>query len=493
MIGSPLRTRRAWPGPEGMPPGPPPGPPVAPPPPDRHRTALTWVEVAVAVAGLAALCVLVLTKATSMLEPDDYAYQASIVGLSHGQLLLTTAQYHALSRLLGDGGQSIPQWVHLADGRWISQKNPGYPFLAVPFYLLGGSAGLRAAPLFYGALACGALFVGARRWLGQWGGSVAVLLFCTSGAALTFAWRPTMASFTDASLVAAGAGLLVWTMLAVEASARRRLVAGLGAFVALGLATVTRYTDVLELGVAVLAVVVFARRARLPWTTVAAWLGVVAAFGVLVLVFDSLVYGGPLETGYSAGLITFSLSAILPNVAHLPLDLVEVMPMAAAGVVAVGWIAWRALAPEWDPATAHPWSVAERYRDAAVGGALALGWAAIWGLYLAYTWTEGQRVGSDPVHVVRFYLPALGLIALLGAWALVRFPVAVWVGVVGALLGLGIASFHVMSAVGAAGPGPGGSGAGGLGSGGGGLGPGGGGLEPGGGGVRGPFPRGPAS
>ncbi len=479
MIGAPLRGRRAWPGPEGMPP--PPAPPVAPPPLERRGTALTGVEVAVAVAGFAALCVLVLTKATAMLEPDDYAYQASIVGLSHGQFLLTTAQYHALSRLLGDGGQSIPQWVHLADGKWISQKNPGYPFLAVPFYLLGGSTGLRVAPLFYGALACAALFFGARRWLGQWGGSVAVLLFCTSGAALTFAWRPTTESFTDASLVAAGAGLLLWTLLAVEASSRRRLVAGLGAFVALGLAAVTRYTDVLELGVAVLAALVFARRARLPWSTVAAWLGVVGAFGVLVLTFDALVYGGPLETGYSAGLITFSLSAILPNVAHLPLDLVEVMPMAVVGVVAVGWIAWRALAPEWDPVTAHPWSVAERYRDAAVGGSLALGWAAIWGLYLAYTWTEGQRVGSDPVHVVRFYLPALGLIALLGAWALVRFPVAVWVGVVGALLGFGIASFHVMSALGAGGPG-------------GWLGPGGfGGLGSGGSGGPGPFPRGPAS
>lgn len=490
MIGAGLRTRPAWHLPEGGPP-PPPSPPP-PVPPDRRRSRVTWVEIAVAAAGFAVLCALVLTKATAMLEPDDYAYQASIVALSHGQVLLTTAQYHALSRSLGDGGQSIPQWVHLPDGRWMSEKNPGYPFLAVVFYVMGGMAGLRVAPLFYGAVACVALFLGARRWLGKWGGSIAVVLFCTSGAAITFAWRPTMETFTDASLVATGAGLLLWAMVAVEATARRRLVAGLGAFVALGLATFTRYTDVVEVAVAVVAVVAFARRVQLSWRTVAAWLGVVAASGAGVLLFDALVYGAPLRTGYRSGEITFSLSAVLPNVAHLPLDLLQVMPMAVVGAVAVVWIAARALAPEWDPIAAHPWGLAERYRDVAVGAMLALGWAAIWGLYLAYTWTERQVGGGDPVHVVRFYLPALGLIALLGAWALVRLPVLAWVAVAGVLLGVGLESFHAMSAAG--GLGHGGLGPGGRFGPGGRLGPG---FGPGPGngtapnGASGSFPRAP--
>ena len=50
----------------------------------------------------------------------------------------------------------------------ISEKNPGYPFLALPFQALGL---LRVAPLFYGALGCLGLFAGARRWLGHWGGT----------------------------------------------------------------------------------------------------------------------------------------------------------------------------------------------------------------------------------------------------------------------------------------------------------------------------------
>ena len=37
------------------------------------------------------------------------------------------------------------------NGRWISEKDPGYPFLAAPFQELGV---IRWAPLFFGALAC---------------------------------------------------------------------------------------------------------------------------------------------------------------------------------------------------------------------------------------------------------------------------------------------------------------------------------------------------
>ncbi|HEY1223171.1 MAG TPA: hypothetical protein VGE75_06725, partial [Acidimicrobiales bacterium] len=92
----------------------------------------------VALGGFVIFAILVLTKATALLEPDDYAYRASIVALSHGHILLTNAQYEALNRqLASSGGQGILQWHHLASGKWISEKNPGYPFFAVLFYMLG--------------------------------------------------------------------------------------------------------------------------------------------------------------------------------------------------------------------------------------------------------------------------------------------------------------------------------------------------------------------
>ena len=429
--------------------------------PERSRSGLSgvlgrrWAEPAVAVAGFAALCLLVLTTGAALLEPDDYAYRASIVALSHGQVLLSTAQYQALAHQLGSG-TGIVQWVHLPDGRWISEKNPGYPFFAVVFQVLGV---LRWAPLFYGGLASAALYAGARRWLGRWGGAAAVLLFCSSGAAVTFAWRATMPTFTDASLVAAGAGLLLWTMLAREASRTRRLLAGLGAFAALEAATSIRYTDAAELVVAIGAALVFARRSGIDRRMLAWWMATVAVFAAAVLAFDAVVYGAPLRTGYGAGEITFSLSALWPNLLHMPRPLLEAMPVALLAALAVGWVALRLRGR----GKLAPGETAARGRDGAVAGTLLVAWAAAWGLYLAYTWTAGQAShGAGAVHVIRFYLPALGPVALLGARAVTLLrpvaavPALLTVGI------LGVLSFHGLAA---AGVGPGGfpGGPGGLG------------------------------
>ena len=81
-------------------------------------------------------------------------------------------------------------------------------------------------------------------------------LYCSSGAALLFAWRDYMPTFTDASLIAAGSGTLLWALLATEASSRQRTWAGLAGFVAIEIATFVRYTDIVILGCAVVTVTV---------------------------------------------------------------------------------------------------------------------------------------------------------------------------------------------------------------------------------------------
>ena len=84
------------------------------------------------------------------------------------------------------------------------------------------------------------------------------------------------------------------------------------------------------------------------------------------------------------------------------------------------------------------------------GSAVAASWFAIWGLYSAYTWTTDPT--SVTVQVVRFYVPAIGAIALLGAWLVTRIPGRAWVGgltstaVITALFGLGVWSFYAMYA-----------------------------------------------
>jgi hypothetical protein len=408
---------------------------------------VVWVEAALAVIAFAALCVAVLSVATQSAEPDDGAYRASIVAMTEGHFLtLSTAQAEALAGKLGDNPAAPPnQWVELKDGRYISEKDPGYPFLAAPFQKLGI---IRGAPLLYGALACLGLFFGGRRWLGRFGGPAAVGLYCSSGAALAFAWRDYMPTFTDASLVAAGSGALLWAVLATEASLRRRTWVGLAGIVALEIATFVRYTNIVILGCAVVAVLIAwrLRAVSLPLRTLCWWLASVAAFGAGVAIFDDLVYGGPLTTGYQPGEVTFALGAIGPNLQIMPAHLMQAMPMLVLGLIALAWIIVRWLVLR--RADGEAGAVARR--DLSVGATLAASWFAIWGLYSAYTWTTDPT--SVTVQVVRFYVPAIGAIALLGAWLVTRIPSRDWRAgltstiVIAAMFGLGVWSFYAMYA-----------------------------------------------
>jgi hypothetical protein len=410
-----------------------------------HRV-LAFTEAALAAGAFAALCLVVLSVAPQIAEPDDGAYHHSIVAVTMGDLVtLSRPQLDAVQARLG-GRAGVPnQWVELPDGRYINEKNAGYPYLAAPFEALGI---IRLAPLFYGAFACLGLFVGARRWLGRFGGLAAVGLYCSSGAALAFAWRDYMPTFTDASLIAAGSGLLLWAVLATEATSRRRTWVGLAGFAAIEIATFVRYTNSENLGCAVAAVIVAWRlmAVRLPPRTLGLWLASVAVFGAAVAIFDDLVYGGPLTTGYGSGEIEFDLGAIVPNLRSMPAQLIEGMPMLVLGLVALAWIGVRGLATR---KTSGPAAVEAR-RDLWIGLALALSWFAVWGLYSAYSWTTDPTTVT--VQFVRFYVPAIGAISLLGAWLVTRIRGRAWLAgltaaaVITAMFGLGVSSFYAMYA-----------------------------------------------
>jgi hypothetical protein len=158
---------------------------------------LVWVEAALAAAAFAALCVVVLSVAPQLVEPDDSAYQASIVAMTEGNFLtLSSAQANALAvKLEGPAGAGpgvyVPsQWVELSDGRYISEKDPGYPFLAAPFQALGI---IRWAPLFYGAVACLGLSGGRPGGAGSWSPTAAPGSRCSAAARTTTgrAWPAT--------------------------------------------------------------------------------------------------------------------------------------------------------------------------------------------------------------------------------------------------------------------------------------------------------------
>jgi hypothetical protein len=171
----------------------------------------------------------------------------------------------------------------------------------------------------------------------------------------------------------------------------------------------------------------------------------VAVFGAGVAIFDDVVYGGPLTTGYRPGEVTFGLGAIVPNLRIMPAHLIQAMPMLVFGLIALAWIIVR-------------WLVLRRFggqadavarRDLWVGLAVAASWFAVWSLYSAYYWTADDPT-SVTVQVVRFYIPAIGAISLLGAWLVTRIPGRAWragltsAAVITAMFGLGVWSFYAM-------------------------------------------------
>jgi hypothetical protein len=243
-------------------------------------------------------------------------------------------------------------------------------------------------------------------------------LFCSCDLVMVFAWQNYWATLTDAALIAAGTGTLLWALLAEDRPARYRRWVGLLGFLAIEAAVFARYTNIVVLGLAVAAMLAVSRLrpGTLPLRALGYWLTSAAISVVGLVAFDELVYGGPFKTGYRRGEITFGPGAFIRNEGYMPARLVEALPvllLALAALVLI--IARRVRSRTYDVALAS-----QARRDLAIGVALAAAWLAIWALYAAYSWTAQPGIGAW--QSARFYLPALGPITLLGTWLLCRLP-----------------------------------------------------------------------
>lgn len=119
--------------------------------------------------------------------------------------------------------------------------------------------------------------------------------------------------------------------------------------------------------------------------------------------------------------------------------------------------------PTWLPAAAAVITIAvrrlrERHDsprspedvDARIGAVQTAGWLGLCALHLCHTGTVGQLPGgpvdnSITVHVIRFYLPAMGLIAMLAAWLISRFVRPVLMRAIGVLAVAALFSFQSMA------------------------------------------------
>ena len=151
---------------------------------------------------------------------------------------------------------------------------------------------------------------------------------------------------------------------------------------------------------------------------------------------NDALYGGPVRTGYGGGEVSFGITAIGLNLKIMPVHLAAAMPVlfVALGGLASIVAGYLRRGPADDPGndTAS--------RDLGIGLVLALAWAALWGVYAAYEWTARFPQGST-LQLVRFYLPAIAVMALLGARLLVRFPGTAAMACVVVLFALGGWSF----------------------------------------------------
>src|ERR1039457_4160425 len=111
-------------------------------------------------------------------------------------------------------------------------------------------------------------------------------------------------------------------------------------------------------------------------------------------------------------------SAIGANLRYMPAHLMSAMLFLVIGLLALAWITG---AGAWSRrASAAGGQRAQARRAPLVAVAFFASYLAMWGLYAAYTWTAHPFGGT--LQSVRFYVPALGAISLLGAWLVTRVP-----------------------------------------------------------------------
>ncbi len=216
-------------------------------------------------------------------------------------------------------GAGISQWTQLDDGRWVSEKNPGYPFLAAPFSAGSGSCAPRRSSTARSAASpcspapAAGWAPGAARgrsacsappaWRSRSPGAPG----CRRSPAPRW-WRPAPARCCGRSWPATPAR-------------RAGPLAGLLGFVALETrdARAVHRRRRARRG----------RRRRAPRPALrprpcshagrsgggsGRWWSPVG----LVLAWDQLVYGSALATGYASGVVTFGLGAIRGNLANMP-------------------------------------------------------------------------------------------------------------------------------------------------------------------------------
>ena len=207
---------------------------------------------------------------------------------------------------------SLPFMTHGLSpvGRPLSSLDLGFLALAVPFYLVGG---VFMEPVLFGALASIAIFFAARRWIGRWGGAIAVTLFLSINTAITLSERISYAASIDSSLIAIGASLILLTLINQDQGpSRHLLIGGVGLF-SLVLATLLQSSNVWFLVGGVALLTIYRTSARIGTSTLVELYVVALGSLASVILFNEWA----LRSISNGGIFPFSVAAIGGNISAM--------------------------------------------------------------------------------------------------------------------------------------------------------------------------------
>jgi hypothetical protein len=231
--------------------------------------------------------------------PDPWAYRFAVENFAQGKWVVTdreAAEGRKQARL--EGGH-LTQYVQMAPDRWVLEKAPGYPLLAVPFQWVGMP---RLANVALALLAALALYVALAAWRDEFVALLGVTVFSWSPISVAATHYAHMDTFASGALLVIGGALSLW----YDAQAEQRSIAPLMLFaagLASGWAVLVRLPSVLLLGLIVLYLALSVRRrresaGRSVWLHLGAFgLGCALALAVLAI-YNLAVFDRLFDTGY---------------------------------------------------------------------------------------------------------------------------------------------------------------------------------------------------
>ena len=222
-----------------------------------------------------------------LVEPDDITFKVAMQAFEKGQFQLTQEEYYQYRQQAGE----LRQYVDIGNGHYVLEKNPFYALFLSRLHALKLE---RFSNMILASLALFAFYKMMAIFFNRKTAVISSLLLLFNATFLGMFYRIYMDDFASMAIVLMGASLY---LIALNKNNAPLMVAS--GFV-LAISVATRYTNLaICLAILIYTIIVLRKNIRALLSNVG-WLvlGSVAPVALL-LVYHTLVLGGPFKTGYS--------------------------------------------------------------------------------------------------------------------------------------------------------------------------------------------------